>query len=213
MDDKTRILTAIVRGLAFGAVEHDLAVRRLRGDDEANNRVRVMYPHVRKPGPGDLVLCVTSGVHRFSVAVWVREHPSGDGAILRELGSGDECWVANEMFYVIGGLDALDLLEGKERAFYLKVRKAFKRGGDWLHRFGGLEFFGEGRRVAQITIREVFGGVIPEKGTDSAPIVFEMAWGPRTTIKAILEAMKAHGYGRPDGCRVPRPELEGEGDE
>jgi len=64
------------------------------------------------------------------------------------------------------------------------VLQAFGRGDEYMYRFGGLKVNGQ---RAVITVRESHGGF----GQPSVPFDIEIEWTPKTTIKAILAAMRA----------------------
>jgi hypothetical protein len=98
--------------------------------------------------------------------------------------------MSNERFVPIVGLDPAQLLEGEQLVFTGKVRKAMKRSGheDW-HRYAGVEFQEPGR--ARIWVRQRYGGL----NHPSLPYSVEMDYTPKTTQKAIIEALLAAGYG------------------
>ena len=154
----------------------------------------VHFAYYKDPEPGDLVLAKTGGVGRWKVGFY-HQKLDGSRALIREIGSDALCDYGNESFLPIVGLSPTDLLEGERYKIYLKVLGAFRKGDEYVYRFGGLDF--EGEEII-IWVREVFGGF----GKDSKPFSIRMKWNKRTSVKAILEAMRQGGY----GTRSFRPE-------
>jgi hypothetical protein len=196
MSDKERILTNLVRGLAtaqvLGAVNAPPygpeRYRRIGGDG-----FYVHLAHYRLPVVGDLVLCDTSATHPWSIGWYVGHEFDGSGsAVIREIGSGRLCNMRNESFVPVVGMRPLELLEGARYRFLQKVYGAFSRGGEWLYRFGGLDFPEDG--IGRIWIREVVGGSLGPNG-ESVPFSVDVVFTARTSIKAILSAMRGAGYG------------------
>lgn len=149
----------------------------------------------REPEPGELVLAQTGGIGRWKVGFYVRSDPESGGAIIREIGTGLECRYGNESFKPIAGLHPIDLLEGDQRQFYYKVLKAFARADEYVYRFGGIRFESD---TCHVTIREVHGGF----GQKSVPFTVPVKWGPRTSVKTVLQVLRDGGLGtksfRPD---------------
>lgn len=193
LSDRERILMIIIEGLSSSAMlaRHDVrewnseGYRRIGGDG-----YYVHFAPWRKPEKGDLVLAKTGFVSRWKIGWFVEKQ--ADGALIREIGSDKLCNYGNESFEPIVGLDGdLRLLEGDRYQFLVKVYKAFARGDEYIYRFGGLRFDGDD---AVITIREVFGGL----GKPSVPFEARMHWTKRTSVAAILKAMREAGYGTKD---------------
>lgn len=191
MNDKERILMAILDRLS---ITQTLC---LHGSAEAQFTGRDGHEYVHFGGyddrnvqAGDLVLAMTGGLSDWKVG-WVHEVIDGSTCIIREIGSNRLCNYGNERFVRIVGMDSSLLLEMDEYDFDQKVRKAFRRGDEYVYRYGGVEFREGG--VAVIWIREVFGGLDLKK--TSQPFSVEIKWDKKTSIKAILDAMRAGGYG------------------
>jgi len=191
MNDKERILMTILENLSFTQTLalHGYDEAKFRKDDTGNDE----YVHFggyndRPVQKGDLVLCCTTNVHDWKIG-WVHEVTSNDTCVIREIGSNRLCNVSNERFTRIVGLNKSLLLEGDEYIFQQKVMRAFRKGDEYLYRFGGVEFPEDG--VAEIWIREVFGGI----GKPSQPFSFAMKWNKRTSVKRILKTMRENGYG------------------
>jgi hypothetical protein len=158
--------------------------------DTTGDRHYVHFAPWKEPAPGDLVLAQTGNISRWKVGWYVQKQ--SDGALIREIGSDKLCNYGNESFRPIVGLENdLRLLEGDRYQFLVKVYKAFARGDEYLYRFGGLRFDGED---AVITIREAFGGL----GGPSQPFDARIRWDKRTSVAAILKAMRDAGYGTRD---------------
>ena len=188
LTDRERILTVLVRELETTSILapdaspwHEESYRRT-----SNGSMRVHFARYRKPVPGDLVMGQTGRVDGWKIAWYVHAIPGG--ALLREIGSNRTCNYTNEEFTPIVGLHPEDLLEGDKRAMVGKVEAAFRRGGEHMYRDGGCEF--EGDEVV-MWVRERYGGLSRE----SKPFAVRMKWNKRTTIKAILAALRAGGYG------------------
>ncbi len=159
----------------------------------------VHFANYAEPKPGDLVLAKTGHVSEWKIGWYVKKRlGSLGGAVIREIGSERLCNYDNESFVPIYGLDPITLLEGDKRAFYVKVVKAFRRGDEYVYRFGGIRFEGQ---EACITIREVFGGALA--GGGSQPFDVRLVWNKRMSVKRILEAMRAGGYGTHKFERTP----------
>ena len=176
MTPKERMLTHLVQCLA---IPKDLIDTR--------------YPHVAF-GPakvGDLVICQTSGLHRWSVG-YVVDINGMSGCTVREIDSSAMCNVSNESFYVVRGMehDYAMLPEPRWR-FYQKVIKAFKRLDAYMHLFGGLTFNDDGS--ATIKVRERYWGRHAAKVC--VPYEVRVPYSRRTTIKAIAAALLAAGFG------------------
>lgn len=176
--DKERILMTIITRMA----KLDLS-----GYDEKQGFPRVS---IDEPKPGDLVVCKSSGPHPYAVGWAVSEHdPHGAALTIREIGTERTCHVSNDSFYVLKGFGPDAFLEGKQRGLRDKVMKAFRRGDEYAYRYGGLSFPEPG--VAVLLVREVWGGLAHK----SLPFPVEIKWNSRTSIKAILQAMRDAGYG------------------
>lgn len=147
------------------------------------------FAYYAEPKPGDLVLAKTGHVSEWKIGWYVeKRHGSFGGAVIREIGSERLCNYDNESFVPIYGLDPITLLEGDKREFYVKVMRSFAKGGEYVYRFGGLRYEGP---EAVITIREVFGGM----GQPSQQFDVRIVWNKRLSVKKILAAMRAGGYG------------------
>lgn len=196
MTDRERILTEIVRQLATTQL---LAKGVPRFSEEAfrdrlpsgSESLYVHFAYWEKPKAGDLVLAMTGGIGEWTVAWYVEQLPPNvGGAVVREIGTGRLCNYRNEDFVPIVGLHKSQLLEGEQNEFVNKVHAAFARGDEYTYRYGGVDFEGGG---ARIWIREVFGGGL--SGGGSKPFSFVMPFTKKTSVKAILKAMRDNGYG------------------
>lgn len=191
LTDRERILTRLIDALALSQTLAPAGVRRW-GDECFTGHDGYPYAHFafwREPKAGDLVLARTGTVSEWKVAFYVEPLPgSCGGAVVREIGTGRLCNYENEQFVPIVGLSDIDLLEGDKYLTYQKVLAAFRAGDEYLYRFGGIEFDGD---EVVIWIREAHGGF----GKPSEPFSVRMKWNKRTSIKEILAAMRAGGYG------------------
>lgn len=198
LNDRERILSILVRQLATTQL---LMGRRADGYRSESYRDRdqhyyVHFAYDQKPVQGDLVVAKTGFVDRWTIGWYVEPLPSTmGGAVIREIGTDVLCNYANESFVPVRGMSPLDLFEGEQREMLSKVYAAFRRGDEYPYRFGGLRFEGQ---VAVITVREVFGGL----GQPSTPFEVRVSYTKRTSVAAILRAMREGGY----GTRSFRPE-------
>lgn len=190
MNDKERILMLILSRMSF------TQTLCLRGNQEKQFADKDgQYVHFgcyddRPVEKGDLVMAQTGSVGDWKIG-WVHQVISFDTCVIREIGSDRLCNYSNERFVRIVGMEPSLLLEGEEYIFEQKVKAAFHKGDKYIYRFGGVDF--KENNVAEIWIREVFGGFNPKN--PSKPFSFTMKWTKRTTVKKILETMYAHGYG------------------
>lgn len=214
LTDRERILMHVIRQLDSA----DVMCRRGDSYDEASWKDTVgdsdrVYTHfaryrARAPLPGDLVIAMTSGPNEYSLGWWVEPLLDGlGGGLIREIGSTRTCRYSNEQFTPIVGLSPVQRLEGSRYQVYLKVQQAFRKGGEYTYRFGGIDFDGdnamETKGTMHVTVREAFGGL----NNPSEPFKVTIPWTKRTSVKAILAALRAGGYGtksfRPDGWVAP----------
>ena len=186
MDDKTRILTTIIKELYFSQ-NRGMAAKKLNGEDH----VHFSNPYDYEAKVGDLVFCVGSGIHDWTVG-FVDSIYENHHFVIKEIGTDRLCNVSNESFSKIKGLNYETLLLGNERKFRTKVLKAFGRGDEYWYRYGGVRF---DKNHAVIIIREAFGGMRKSDDEESTPFEVEMKWDSRTSIKKILETMIEQGYG------------------
>lgn len=196
MNDKERILMTIIDELNSASV---LAPRDAKqrgweiGDaayvDDSGHEYVHFAPWIGDEDirPGELVWARTGSIGDFKIGFVVRRLGCGR-FLIREIGSNRTCDYSNERFIPIRGLSKIDLLEGDKYQFYLKVLKAFARGDDLWHRYGGVEIE-DGKAV--IWVRERYGGL----KTPTKPYPVTMTWTPKTSIKAILDALRDGGYG------------------
>jgi len=191
LTDKERILMHIIRGLNTTSVMCRVPPGNYGSDAYRDNNGGhyVHFARWDKPKAGDLVICETSQPNDYWIG-FVVQVMSESHCHIREIGTGRICDYQNEKFSPIRGLRPLQLLEGDQYQFYLKVLAAFRKGDKYMYRFGGLEF--ESNRTAVITIREAFGGF---SKLGSQPFQVCLRWTKRTAIKTILASMVAGGYG------------------
>lgn len=200
LSDRERILATLVNGL-----RSTMLLLSRRGEDgrsaeffsDGSGGHYVHFAHYRKPVKGDLVIGATGRIDQWKVAFYEElTDPSREAHILRDINTGQLCDYGNEAFTPIVGLKYADLLIGDERLLYEKVLQAFDRGDEYLYRFGGFRI--DGAR-AVVRVREVHGGF----GQESVPFEIDFPWTSKTTIKAILSALRAGGY----GTKSFRPEV------
>jgi hypothetical protein len=191
LTDRERILMSVVQALSLS---QSLApVSRTRWGDEAfTGHDGYVYAHFatwRKPQAGDLVLARTGSMSEWKIAFYVEPLPSQlGGAVVREIGTDRLCNYENEEFVPIVGLPPTELLDGDKRRLYDKVIAAFRRGDEYMYLFGGIEF---DRDDVVVSVRERWGGL----NGKSKPFPVRFTWDPRMSIKAILAALRAGGYG------------------
>jgi len=202
MDDKNRILMEVIKELHTTLM---LGVRYQDFDrtllDRGVGREYVHFGRFEEIKSGDLVMGTTGHTSDFTIG-WVDEVLGHSHCMIREIGSDRLCNYSNESFVKIKGLKPEQLWEQEYKEFEKKLIKAFVRGGDWEHRYGGLEF-GEDRknRTATISIRKRWGN------PDYHPFSFTMKWNKRTSIKKILEEMRQAGYGTREFEKIEKSEV------
>lgn len=188
MNDKERILMEIIRQLDFTTT---LDPSNRPWGSEAyrdGSHYRVHFAPWNEPQVGDLVMCQTGPINDFFIG-FVHVVIADNRCLIREIGSGRLCDVSNERFVPIVGMPSISLLEGDQREFYRKTLAAFERGDEVWYRFNWLEFDGP---EAVIWVRERYGGALKN---GSKPFSVRMRWNKKTTIKAILQALRDGGYG------------------
>lgn len=186
--DKERILMAVLHRLTmtYGIRGHQLTF------SEGDAQIQGGFSPSSNAGikPGDLVVCITSGIHPWTVGIAASEYdPHAGGLKVREIGSNRICDVSNDSFYRITGIHPDTFWTYDQNEFVGKVKKAYRKLSDWGHRYRGVEFDGE---TARIVIGEVHNGAM---GPVTKPYYITLPWSPKTTIKAIVAAMEAQGYG------------------
>lgn len=196
LNDRERILSIVVRQLMSTQLHR-------HGDGYRSETYRGIggWEHVhfafdQTPVKGDLVIAQsTLWPNRWSIG-WFESHEAGGKYVIREIGTGILCNYSNETFIPIRGMNPIDLLEGKEREFYLKVLKAFQKGSEYSYRFGGIKF--DGTDVT-ITIREKFGGSLPF----DVVVPYQ-----KMSITKILALLREGGYGSRKFVKPDKPEQE-----
>lgn len=190
LSDRERILTKLVSSLSTTMLlRPNGSVHDADSFSDGSGGHYVHFAYYRTPVAGDLVIGKTGRIDQWKVGFYVEHKDPAMGLhVIRDLNSGQLCNYGNEEFVPIVGLHYTDTLVGEERRLYEKVLQAFDRGDEYMYRYGGIKIDG-GRAV--IGVRERHGGV----GQPSVPFEIEIEWTPKTTIKAILAAMRAGGYG------------------
>lgn len=224
-DDRTRILTTIINGLASTML---LDYRRVREPDPQ----RVDFEHLSlredELKPGDLVLCHTNPHHWWGVSEFVERHENEGWPyyVLRDLETGQLLNMHNESLIRITGLRAEDRMIGPQRKVYLKVLKAFSRFrrelpweiGD-IHRYYGLKWLDDNinrkprsKSECEVTVgpRGIASGG-KEPGTKKAPYTLRITVTASMSVAEIGRRLQAAGYGReweivpdPDDYRLKR---------
>lgn len=190
LSDRERILTALVSSLSTTMLlRPNGRVHDADSFSDGHGGHYVHFAYYRKPVKGDLVIGRTGRIDQWKVGFYEEfKDPSMGLHLIRDIDSGQLCDYGNEEFTPIVGLSDTALLVGDERRVYEKVLQAFGRGDEYMYRFGGFRVSGD---RAVIRVRESHGGF----GQESVPFEIEIEWTPKTTIKAILAAMRAGGYG------------------
>ena len=186
LTDRENVLMHIITGLLSTSILGP-------GARESHNPVafkdNLHFAWYKQPAVGDLVIGHTGCNGKWKIAYYAGPHPTDrGGAIVKDIVTGELCNYGNESFIPIVGLHESQLYCGIQREMQAKVRRAFGRGDEYLYRFGGLKF--EGNEV-EITIRPAFGGIIDR----TVPFTVRMPLNKRTSVKAILKAMRDGGYG------------------
>lgn len=190
LSDRERILTAVISQLSSTALLRPNATPySAESYADGSGGMYTHFARYRKPVKGDLVMGSTGRIDQWKIAFYVElTDPANEVHVVKDINTGQLCNYGNESFTPIVGLSYTDMLIGEERAMYQKVLAAFAKGDEYMYRFGG---FRTENGQAVITVRESHGGF----GRSSVPFDITMDWTPKTTIKAILAAMRAGGYG------------------
>ncbi len=161
----------------------------------------VHFAYGEKPKKGDLVIGKTGRNGRWKIGIYQEPLLGGwGGAVIGEISTGKLCNYGNEEFVPIVGLTDSDLRCGIQREMEAKVVAAFQRGDEFNYRYGGIKFDGD---EIEITIREAFNGF----GDGSIPFSVRMKYNKRTSVKAILKAMRDGGYGTREFERPEKSDL------
>lgn len=113
--DKERILMSIVQILARKSFN-------ARSGEDPHHIGRV----IRKAKVGELVLCTSGLPHKYTLG-YMHEWISESEALIRDLTSDTLCRIGNEDFApLVGLIERVNMLYGKQQVFYDKVKKAFK---------------------------------------------------------------------------------------
>lgn len=164
-----------------------------------------------KMKPGDIVIAGTNlRMHEFTVGVFEQyvgrtdEHEAY--YVIRELGSANTCNYYNESFSVLRGIRenptfGPQLLEADQYAFHRKVEKSFRLGGEYWHKYDRVDFPEKHHATIYVRVKWWASNRTDEENIKDfnhgyRPFHFDMHWTKKTPIKAILEEMKAHGYGK-----------------
>lgn len=189
LTDRERILMHVIDGLRTSAI------LCRRGDmyreeswRDTDDRMYVHFAKYRKARPGDLVIGDTGRADQWKISFYVSYEGNGNH-VVRDINTGRLCNYGNEEFTPIVGLYPSQLYVGEQRAFYEKVLIAFAKGDEYMYPFGGLTF--DAPDEAVIWIREKWGGL----GGTSVPFFCRIKFNKRTSVKAILAALRAAGYG------------------
>lgn len=175
LDDRTRILLHLVRDLYL------TSSMKLFAENDGGVRFERVEKY-RNLTEGDLVLCITSGIHAFTVGFVTEVFE--DGCALREIGSNQLRRITNESLARIIGLRPEQLWERDQIKFDRKVRRAFKLDWKVLNRYGSVKFQGNDATLV----------VLPPYG--NAWFRVEVPDYRHKTIKQIHELMCQAGYGK-----------------
>jgi hypothetical protein len=192
--DRERILTNIAGYLAseLASLQALPIVKNYMNGPHSMTRIRADWfrDDLQK---GDLVLCATSigrQQHPWLVSFVEADYRRGqEQCLLRAIGTDSTCNYGNESFTRITGIPESLLWEGKKRQFEVKLKKAFRQFDMYIHRFRGLEFPTDG--MAHVFIGEIWGGLAKK----TKPYCITVTFTPKTTVKAIVSALKDQGLG------------------
>jgi hypothetical protein len=159
------------------------------------------YPSQKPFKKGALVVCNTAcRIHQddpflvsFVEANGIQHDPNG--LVLRAIGTDKLCNYGNENFLEITGIPEKFLWEGPQWKFAKKLYKALRHMGrepkidTYGHRYRGLEFVDDSS--ADVWVGEYFGGL----GQKTKSYSIRVTFNGKTTINAIVEQLKAGGYG------------------
>lgn len=199
MQDKERMLMVVIAAL------RQIASLRPLPDDPIRLESTIISDD--KLRPGDIVICMTSGIHEWTAAEFIEYISRERGEYLvRELGGERTCNIYNDSLAILKGVRESPyygplLLKGDQYLFYEKVKKAFKLGGHYWHKFDRVEF--PEKYTARVYVRVKWWASnrsdeenIKDFKHSYRPFSFYMHWTKKTPIKAILEEMIAYGYSK-----------------
>lgn len=197
--DRARILVNIVSMLAHEVeyYQRSLAVRQHEAEyPDSARSIRTNWDCIGRPEykKGDLVVCFTSSGRQQNpwLVSFVEANGCKDdsrGLLLRAIGTDNLCDYSNESFIRITGIPERLLWEGDKRQFSLKLNKALRKLDNYIHVFRGLEF--PEPNIAKVYIGERWGGL----NKKTKPYTIEIPFAKRTSIKAIITALEAGGFG------------------
>lgn len=125
LSDRERILTSIL-------MRHPIEGYERRGPNDGFD-FRPWWDN-RKAQAGDLVRCDSQRVASEWTFAWlVQLGPTGGPHLLREIGGERTLWMHNESVSALRGMPPEELLEGKARTGYLRVRKVLGKLYDQHH--------------------------------------------------------------------------------
>ena len=183
LDDKIRLLTTLVRGMAralvFSAMPRMVAGLPHTGDD-----IYVTFGNENTP-IGSLIVASTSGIHDYAVG-WLskldlEEYRRAGKFTVRELGSQRICHMCNEMFMVVNRISKIDFLEGKQQAFFVKAWQAVQAID---YRYVDVDFSDDGN--AKLTIKKKHWN----RNVEETNVEVHLRWNRRDSKKAIVSELE-----------------------
>lgn len=199
MTDRERILVNIAASLAH-EVEYYQRLHVVQEHErcwpDSARTIRTEWGCLGRPAyrKGDLVVCFTSTGRQQNP--WLVSFVEADGCkhdpqglLLRAIGTNNLCDYSNESFIRITGIPARLLWEGDHYQFSLKLHRALSKLDNYVHVFRGLEF--PEPDLALVYIGERWGGI----KNPTKPYTIEIRISRRMTIKAIVNALEAGGFG------------------
>jgi len=194
-----RVLLSIVSGLR-GYILQNMPHDRREPDD----CVHFGYS-TSEPEPGDLVLCFTSGVHPWSVAI-VKRNVSYSRAILEDLNTGDLLDMSNEGFIPIKNVSPYILWTDDQVEMNRKIIKVAGKLRDevnHMHKYWGVKFDGDN---VTLIVGKYYAWIEDSDGKVAAPYKITFKWHKRMTQKAIRQILLDGGFGTREFERVFKKE-------
>jgi len=197
MGEKSDILMFILDRIHLAStLHHRREPNGARVDFNGDLVAQFVAEHVKKPEPGDVVLCSTSMVSPWKISYLV-QRTGHDSALLREIGSERLCNMGNERFETLVGIPSVLLLDGLRRKIFKWIsEKAFneKYNGkaDYCRfRCGGVEIVDDD--VFRVWIRPSLLGTCPMdvngKKLYRQPFSVDISFDKKTRLKDIVQQL------------------------
>lgn len=143
---RERALHELLLSLQFGSI-------KFMPPDEDGSFGKPFTTHIatyEDPKVGDLVWGACG-----EIGILLQHNPDSYDKeyLIQRLGTEDTCWWGNERFYKVVNFNKDIILTPIQLHFKDELILAISKKGEYLHRFGGVEFDGD---TAKVAIRKIF---------------------------------------------------------